>query len=169
MVILSFALISVLAMGAVAAVSYTGSSPSAKFGGLNSVHDHAAFLVIIEGTSVDFGLIKYQVKSPYIHVENGIGTTMHKHAQLAPVGEFFRSVGMDVRNSCFVLEDGRQFCGTDGKKLSFFVNGVERSPDAIISYVPNDDDRFLLLYGEISNEEADVALEQLYKLPIFRS
>ena len=168
-IVLSFVLISVLAMGAVAVVSYTSSSPSAKFGGLNSVHEHAAFLVIIEGTSLGLGQAKYQVKSPYIHVENGIGTTLHKHASLVPVGEFFRSVGMDVRNSCLVLDDGLQYCSADGKKLRFFVNRVERNPDAIINYVLDDNDRFLLLYGEDSKEAADRALEQLEQLPIFRS
>jgi len=103
-IIVSVALIAVLAAGAVSAVTFSSSNSTAvrnneiEFGPLGSAHDHAAFLVIIDGKRIDFAPSKYQLKSQYIHVENLIGTTLHKHALLVPVGEFFKSIGMEVKN-----------------------------------------------------------------------
>lgn len=169
-IVITGILVLTLAMGAVALVATQASSPNTRFGGINSAHEHAAFIIVIDGKRIDFSQDKYQVKSLFIHVENMIGTTMHKHASQVPVGEFLKSVGMSVTdNNCFVSDDAKQHCNTGGKTLRFFVNGEEREPKTIMNYILNDDDRFLLIYGAESQAQINTQLESLGRIPIFRS
>ena len=151
----------VLVMGTVSLIVSFASRPGTLFGGLGSAHEHAAFLVTIEGKPIDFSQQKYQVKSQYIHVENGVGTVLHKHAIRVPVGEFFASVGMQVTSNCFVSDDGSTYCNGDDKKLRFFLNGIELDPSAINSYVLNENDRVLLYYGEDSENAIQDALNSV--------
>jgi hypothetical protein len=151
----------VLVMGTVSLVGSMASRPSMQFGGLGSTHEHAAFLVMLDGNTLDFSQQKYQVKSPYIHVENGVGVLLHKHASQVPVGEFFRSVGMQVTDNCLLSDDGKSYCSMDGKKLRFFVNGTELPPQFVNSYILVENDRFLLYHGEDSTSAVRAALEAL--------
>jgi len=169
--ILAVAGIAILAMGAVSAVTFSSlpAQQSVKFGGLGSAHEHAAFLVKLDGNLINFAQQQYQVKSPYIHVENGVGTTLHKHASHVPVGEFLRSLGMNIVNGCFVLDDGNRYCGDGTDNLRFYVNQVEQPSSFIMGYVLNDDDRFLVIYGDESAEEIQQELLRLVAVPIFRS
>ena len=175
MVIIAAAAIGILTMGAVTAATLSGSiaqprkDTQADFGGLNSAHEHAAFLVKIAGNYVDFSQSRYQVKSPFIHVENGIGTTIHKHAIYAPFGEFLRSVNMNIIDGCFIMDDGKQYCQNGDAKLRFFLNGIERPISTLMSYIPVDDDRFLVIYGNESPVQIQTELDRLAALPIIRS
>jgi hypothetical protein len=174
-VIISIALVAVLGAGAVSAVSFSSNNSAvmrdleADFGGLGSAHEHAAFLVIINGKKIDFASSKYQVKSQYIHVENRIGTTIHRHAISAHVGEFFESVGMEVKDNCFISDDGNRYCDSESNQLRFFVDGVEYEANSIMKYIPQDDDRFLLVYGHEDEEGVSGYLQELNGLRIFRS
>lgn len=160
-ILLAAVLGGVLVMGTVSIVASSGLRPGNMFGGLGSAHEHAAFMVMIEGQPIDFSQQKYQVKSQYIHVENGVGTVLHKHAIRVPVGEFFSSVGMQVTSNCFVSDDGSSYCNGDDKKLRFFLNGIESDPSAINNYVLNENDRILLYYGEDSESAIQDALNSV--------
>ncbi len=139
----------------------------AKFGGLGSAHTHAAFLVKIDGSMIDFSQPKYQVQSPYIHVENNDGFTLHRHALTVPFGGFLRSVNMDIMNSCFYNDSGQKFCdNVDGKRLQFFVNGVRIN--SIMDYTTTDSDRILVLYGNEDQSAISGDLELLNSLTIQR-
>jgi hypothetical protein len=133
------------------------------FGPLGSAHVHAIFEVMLDGQAVDFSQQKYQVKTQYIHVEGGDGTTLHRHSSKVPVGEFFKSVNMDIRDGCFVMDNGEQFCD-DGKQLRFFVNGTERA--SIDDYVLQDNDRILIIYGAEDQNELQREFDKLNKTPI---
>jgi hypothetical protein len=161
----------VLGMGAIAAVSMAASpsQQAIRFGGMGSAHEHAAFLVKIDGKQINLAGEKYQVKSQYIHVENRVGTTIHKHASSAPFGEFLTSVGMNIVDGCFVMDDEKRYCDSGDKKLRFFVNGGERPKSEIMGYVLNDDDRFLVIYGNETAEQIISEMTKLDALPIFRS
>lgn len=159
----------VLGLGAVTATSFTSSTSSAKFGGIGSAHEHAAFVVKVDSNAIDFSAMKYQVKSQYIHVENGIGTTLHKHASFVPIGEFLKSVGMDISNGCFTMDDGKRYCDSDEDRLRFFVNGAEHPKSQIMGYILNDDDRFLVIYGNETPDEIQRELSKLDEVQIFRS
>jgi hypothetical protein len=133
--------------------------PSHKFGALGSEHVHAAFAVKINGVKLNFSQEKYQVRSKYIHVENNDGNTLHRHATGVPVGEFFKSIGMNVTDSCFTLENGTNYCSNGNSNLEFYING--NKTDSIANYVIKDDDRILIVYGNKNKMETDQDLDAL--------
>jgi len=165
-VVFSFVLIGILIMGAVTYAGLSSTSASSNFGGLGSAHEHATFLVLINGTAIDFGQEMYQVKSQYIHVENSNGMTLHKHATQVPVGEFLKSLGMKVTDSCFVMDTGLQYCENGDKKLRAFVNRVEGPPSSIMNYVIRDNDRFLIIYDNAPEQTIELQLNRLDGIPI---
>jgi hypothetical protein len=135
------------------------SSNNNNYGPVGSAHEHAAFAIKINGKQIDFSQPKYQLQSRLIHVEGGDGTTLHRHATGVPFDEFLKSVNMNIKNGCFILDDGKQYCNNKENKLRFFLNGNET--DSINSYVINPNDRILVIYG---NETADQINQELAAL-----
>jgi hypothetical protein len=135
------------------------SSNNNNYGPVGSAHEHAAFAIKINGKQIDFSQPKYQLQSRLIHVEGGDGTTLHRHATGVPFDEFLKSVNMNIKNGCFILDDGKQYCDNKENKLRFFLNGNET--DSINSYVINPNDRILVIYG---NETADQINQELAAL-----
>jgi hypothetical protein len=133
------------------------------YGVLGSAHVHAAFAVKLNGTKLDFSDNKYQVKSRFMHVENGDGNTLHRHATGVPVAEFFKSIKMNVTDSCFTNDNGTKFCSNGKENLEFYVNGNKTK--SIADYVFNDDDRILIEYGD-SPIQVKQDLDQLQQSPI---
>lgn len=133
------------------------------YGVLGSAHVHAAFAVKINGTKLDFSDNKYQVKSRFMHVENRDGDTLHRHATGVPIAEFFRSIKMNVTDSCFTNDNGTKFCSNGKENLEFYVNGNKTK--SIADYVFNDDDRILIVYGD-SPIQVKQDLDQLQQSPI---
>jgi hypothetical protein len=133
------------------------------YGVLGSAHVHAAFAVKINGTKLDFSDNKYQVKSRFMHVENGDGDTLHRHATGVPIAEFFKSIKMNVTDSCFTNDNGTKFCSNGKENLEFYVNGNKTK--SIADYVFNDDDRILIVYGD-SPIQVKQDLDQLQQSPI---
>ena len=133
--------------------------PAHQFGPLGSEHVHAAFAVKINGEKLNFSQPQYQVRSKYIHVENNDGNTMHRHATKVPVGEFFRSVGMNVTDKCFTLENKTSYCSDGNSNLEFYVNG--NKTNSIAKYVIKDNDRILIVYGNKNQMETQQDLDAL--------
>ena len=133
------------------------------YGVLGSAHVHAAFAVKLNGTKLDFSDNKYQVKSRFMHVENGDGNTLHRHATGVPVAEFFKSIKMNVTDSCFTNDNGTKYCSNGKENLEFYVNGNKTK--SIADYVFNDDDRILIVYGD-SPIQVKQDLDQLQQSPI---
>ena len=160
-------IIAVVAVAIISAIIFSlQSNNSNKYGPIGSTHQHAAFIVKLDGVPIDFSQGKYQVKSRLIHVENNDGTTLHRHATGVPFIEFLKSVDMDIRNGCFVRDDGREYCDTADKKLQYFVNGTQT--DSIADYVVNDNDRILVIYGDENGNELKQEIDALRKIPIRR-
>ncbi len=133
------------------------------YGVLGSAHVHAAFAVKLNGTKLDFSDNKYQVKSRFMHVENQDGDTLHRHATGVPVAEFFKSIKMNVTDTCFTNDNGTKFCSNGKENLEFYVNGNKTK--SIADYVFNDDDRILVVYGD-SPIQVKQDLDQLQQSPI---
>ena len=133
------------------------------YGVLGSAHVHAAFAVKLNGTKLDFSDNKYQVKSRFMHVENGDGDTLHRHATGVPVAEFFKSIKMNATDSCFTNDNGTKYCSNGKENLEFYVNGNKTK--SIADYVFNDDDRILIVYGD-SPIQVKQDLDQLQQSPI---
>jgi hypothetical protein len=154
----------VIAIAAVYAVVFSAQANNNKYGPLGSAHVHAAFIIKLDGTPIDFSQQKYQVQSKLIHVENGDGTTLHRHATGVPFGEFLRSVNMDIKNGCFKSDDGKQYCDNADKKVRYFVNGNETK--SIMDYVLNDNDRILVIYGNENANQIKQDLDALGQIQI---
>lgn len=149
----------VVAIAVVSGLMYSTQQPQSRnnnYGPVGSAHEHAAFAIKINGKQIDFSQPKYQLQSRLIHVEGGDGTTLHRHATGVPFDEFLKSVNMNIKNGCFISDDGKQYCNNKENKLRFFLNGNET--DSINSYVINPNDRILVIYG---NENADQINQEL--------
>jgi len=138
----------------------------AGFGPLGSAHEHAAFLVKVNGQNIDFSQPQYQVQSDYIHVENGDGTTLHRHATNVTFVDFLKSVKMDIdkKNNCLTFTNGTEYCDDENNKLRTFING--NSTGSISDYVLNNNDRLLVIYGNETDEQIANALDELNKIKI---
>ena len=126
-------------------------------GPLGSAHDHAAILVKIFNDEFDFSSPAYQIKSNWIHFENGDGSTIHKHATGVTLGYLFESLSIGLDDECYIFQDGREFCTNDEYDLKFFVNGEER-PN-ITDYEVNEDDKVLISYGATQEQLESHMLE----------
>ena len=140
----------------------------AGFGPLGSAHEHAAFLVKVNGQNIDFSQPKYQVQSDYIHVENGDGTTLHRHSTNVTFADFLKSINMDIdrKNNCLVFTNGTKYCDNDDddNKLRIFING--NSTNSISDYILKNNDSLLVMYGNETNEQIAKALDELNKIEI---
>ncbi len=165
-------IIAVIAFIAVISIYfYSQNLPPSGFGALGSAHTHAAFLVKVNGENIDFSQPQYQVVSDYIHVENGDGTTLHRHATNVTFADFLKSVKMDLdeENNCLVFtNDDTQYCNNDNdnNQLRTLVNGNPTSTESISNYVINDNDRLLVMYGNETEEQLTEALDELNKIEI---
>jgi hypothetical protein len=170
----------IAAVIAVLAISGTRySSELNKFGTVGSAHEHAAFIINVNGTPIDFSQPQYQVKSRLIHVEGGDGFTLHRHTDRVPFSEFLRSENMNLGGNCFSIsgdpsnqqgqQQGQQqeFCTNGAQQLRAFVNGTELdSPSSLNDYIIKDNDRVLLIYGNQSADQLNQALAELEQVPI---
>ena len=147
-------------------VSSQNTLSVAGFGPLGSAHEHAAFLVKVNGQNIDFSQPQYQVQSDYIHVENGDGTTLHRHATNVTFVDFLKSVKMDIdkKNNCLAFTNGTEYCDDENNKLRTFING--NSTGSISDYVLNNNDRLLVIYGNETDEQIANALDELNKIKI---
>ncbi len=147
-------------------VSSQNTLSVAGFGPLGSAHEHAAFLVKVNGQNIDFSQPKYQVQSDYIHVENGDGSTLHRHATNVTFADFLKSVKIDIdmKNNCLIFTNGTKYCDDNNNKLRTFING--NSTKAISDYVLNNNDRLLVTYGNETDEQSDKALDELNNIEI---
>ncbi len=161
-------LIAVIAIIAVVSIFlYAPNLPPAGVGAIGSAHTHAAFLVKVNGENIDFRQPQYQVVSDYIHVENGDGTTLHRHATNVTFVEFLKSVKMDIdeQNNCLVFNNnGTEYCNNNFNQLRTFVNG--NPTNSISDYVINDNDRLLVMYVKETEEQLTEALNELNKIEI---
>ncbi len=147
-------------------VSSQNTLSVAGFGPLGSAHEHAAFLVKVNGKNIDFSQPKYQVQTDYIHVENGDGSTLHRHATNVTFADFLKSFKMDIdkKNNCLIFTNGTEYCDDNNNKLRTFING--NSTTSISDHVLNNNDRLLVIYGNETNEQIAKALDELNKIEI---
>jgi len=147
---------------------FSPNTSKSGFGALGSAHEHAAFLVKINGKNIDFSLPKYQVQSDYIHVENGDGTTLHRHATNVTFADFLDSVKMSIdrenNNNCLLFDNGTQYCNDSRHKLNAFINGNQTT--AISNYVINNNDRLLLVYGNETDDQINKAVKEVNDIEI---
>lgn len=127
-----------------------------KIGSLGSTHEHADFMVYINGDALNFSKERYMVKDEHVHIENMIGHEIHKHATGITLGDFFRSLGFEFNENCFILDNRENYCNQEGKTLKFYVNGKQNYK--YDKYEIKEGDKYLISYD---NEGEEVIQKQL--------
>lgn len=142
----------IILVGVVAAyVIMSSLSSGPRMGSVGSTHEHVDFKIYIEGEQIDFSQPKYQLAAQYVHVENGVGGVIHKHATGVTFRDFLKTVNMDMDGKCFKSDDNKQYCGEGGKTLKFYLNG--KLSDKFETYELNDLDKVLISYGNETSEQ----------------
>ena len=115
-----------------------------------NVHEHSDFAVFVNGQKVAFDAEQFLSteavdKSPSVHVHAPRTNVAHIHKEQTTYDEFFRSLGMELTDTCLTLADGQKFCDDAENRLRFMVNGVE--VDALSFERMTDMGRVLIAYG----------------------
>ena len=130
-----------------------------KIGPLGSAHEHADFRVFINGKELNFAHPEYMVRDKYVHIEDMIGTKIHKHAIGITFGYFFKTLGFEFNKDCFILDNKEEYCNNDEKRLKFYVNSKMNYEYG--NYEIREGDKYLVSYGDESEEEIQEQLESI--------
>lgn len=132
-------------------------------------HAHAAFMLVLDGKTIDLAKPEFMVKDQLIHLESLDGNTIHRHAREVDLGQFFKSVGMSHDNitNCFTDTEGKQYCNdpASNKKLRFWINGEELN-GRLENHVIAKDDRILVVYGNEGPDQIKQYLDSLNAIQI---
>lgn len=121
-----------------------------------SVHEHSDFAVFVDGRQIDFNSEQFlstetNERSPNVHVHAPRTNVAHLHREQTTFDEFFRSLGMELRDDCLKLATGEKLCSDTTNQLRFMVNGVQ--VDKLMFEKMTDMGRVLISYGP---READL-------------
>lgn len=113
-------------------------------------HSHADFKVYLNGDTYNFSQERYMEKLEAVHIHDMNGELIHVHERGAALGDFFSSMGMSFNSSCFILDDGTEYCNDGEKTIRMYVNG--KPNDEYGKYEIHDLDRILITYGGESHD-----------------
>ncbi len=118
-------------------------------GPLNSAHEHADWMLYINGKAIDLDGAQYKIKSDYVHME---GTThaIHMHATNVPLGYFIETLGMKITPTSITV-GGATYNNEGDKKVRMFINGKESFE--FDRYVLKSLDKILIVYGNDTDEQ----------------
>jgi len=128
---------------------------------LGDVHEHADFKVYLNNQHYNFTQEKYMSSednhlSPFIHLHDMDGEVIHKHASEITLDFLFESINMAFNSTCFVLDDGKEYCNQNDRTIKMYVNGIRNYEYE--DYEFNDLDRILISYG---NDSENVINKQI--------
>ena len=126
-------------------------------------HVHADFLIYLEDERYDLSAESFmttdqQELHPDAHLHDGNGKVMHVHAEGITFSEFLTSLGFTITDTCLQTPEGTEYCETADAQLLFYVNGELAE---LATYVPDDDDRLLLYFGDPESERIAEYLEAI--------
>lgn len=114
------------------------TSPSSMPASPSSVHVHAKFAVITNGTTRVFTDKKYHNLSPDVHLEAEDPNTVHVHKEGIIWSDFFTTLPMSLSKTCLVTGTNQTFCTGNDKALKFYINGQE-NPNALDTVIGQSD------------------------------
>ena len=117
-------------------------------------HVHADFHIVVRNTLVHLDDDRFQTTSQQTlheetHLHDNNGDVKHIHAEGVTFAEFLDSLEIKLTDSCLTLDN--EYCSGEVEEVLLFVNNkLHTSP--LTQYVPVDDDRILLYYGNYNME-----------------
>ena len=130
-------------------LAFSRASSGPGIGPLNSAHEHADWMLYINGKAIDLDGAQYKIKSDYVHME-GTNHAIHMHATNVPLGYFIETLGMKLTSTSIAVE-GVTYRNEGDKKLRMFVNGNENFD--YDRYVLKSVDKILIVYGNDTDEQ----------------
>lgn len=132
-----------------------------ELGAPGTEHSHMTMLVYINGELFDFSRAQFQLpqtKNFRIHMEDGDGTTLHKHATGVTLPLFFTTFG-GLTAECFTLP-GQNYCTGAANTLKIFINR-RIANDIIDKYELQKNDKIMINYGNDSPFELELKLNSV--------
>lgn len=146
-----------------AMVTYLFTEYSAKENTYDTpYHVHADFKIYVQGNLLDLSTDEYmttalQELSDYVHLHDNNDDVEHIHLEGVTFSEFLGTLGLSLTNSCLTFAD-TTYCSSDSEKLVLYVND-ELYLDSIVDFVPQDEDRVLLVFGDTAQTNITTLLD----------
>ena len=131
---------------------------------INETHQHASILVKIFGDKINFNIPQYQLASYWVNFEESYDDIIHIQSEQITARHLFETLNFKINENCFIFEDGTGFCANEKYSLKYFVNGNQVSD--MQEYEIHDGDRILISYGNETQEEIKMQLNELYLQPL---
>ena len=127
-------------------------------------HVHADFKIYIGNEAIDLSQDEYMTTaskelSDHVHLHDGDGDVEHIHLEGVTFVEFLSTLGLTLTNTCLTYDE-KEYCSDEDDGLSLYVN-EEKYQEPIASYIPKDEDRILLFFGNITNVSIQTLLDSV--------
>ena len=128
-------------------------------------HVHADFRIFVGDQQIDltdevFMTSSQQTMHKYAHLHDGNGEMKHIHLEDLTFASFLQSLAITLTDNCLALFDKKALCTDEAQAVLLYVN-QERYTEPLTQYVPVDDDRILLYYGNPQDEGIQTYLEEI--------
>ena len=123
-----------------------------------TAHEHASISVKIFNDSIDLTPERFQLQSPFIHLEASNGYVIHRHSTGIKLGYFFDTLNLGLSQDCFTF-DRNEFCSNEDYTLKLYIN--EKKVDDLRNYLIWEGDLILISYGD---EDPDEIAQQISEL-----
>ncbi len=128
-------------------------------------HVHADFHIFIGDEQVDLSADEFMTTGTHTvdehaHLHDGNGDVKHIHAEDVTFSAFLQSLGITLTDSCLTLFEAESLCSGEQEEVLLYVNN-ELYTQPLSQYVPVDDDRILLYYGNSQAENIQTYLEEI--------
>lgn len=127
-------------------------------------HVHADFKIYIGNEAIDLSKEEYmttvtQELSEHVHLHDGDGDVEHIHLEGVTFAEFLSTLGLTLTNDCLTYGE-KEYCSEGNNILSLFVN-EDKYQGPITSYIPNDEDRILVFFGNSAETSIQTLLDSV--------
>ena len=127
-------------------------------------HVHADFHIYIQDELLDLSSDEFMTTSQKkhseeVHLHDNNGEVEHIHAEDVTFASFLNSITINLSEDCLTTTDGNEYCANESNVLRLFVNG--NTVDKKTEYIPVDDDRILLYYGNPDNPKLQEYLDNV--------
>lgn len=128
-------------------------------------HVHADFRIFVGDEQIDLSGNEFMTTashtvSKHAHLHDGNGEMKHIHAENLTFADFLESLDITLTADCLTLFSEDSLCSGEEKAVLLYVN-EERYTQPLTQYVPIDDDRILLYYGNPQNKNVQTYLEEI--------
>lgn len=117
-------------------------------------HVHADFHIVVRDTTVNLDEDRFQTTSQQTlhkdaHLHDNNGDVKHIHGEGITFADFLGALQVKLTDSCLTLDN--EYCSGENEEVLLFVND-ELYTSPLTQFVPVDDDRILLYYGNYNME-----------------